>query len=83
MGTGQVAEAELQGEESKVRTWMFVIGFMLGSIFGFSGVVSFVELIEKETEKVVTMHGREIPKCEKPLWERIKDGCDESTTDSQ
>ena len=46
----------------------FILGFLCGAIFGFSGVVSFVELIEKETEKAVVTYGREIPKCEKPLW---------------
>ena len=61
----------------------FILGFLAGAIFGFSGIVSFVELIEKETEKVVVYTGREIPKCELPLWKRIKDGCTESTTDSQ
>ena len=66
-----------------MKIWIFVIGFFLGSIFGFSGVVSLVELIEKETEKVaVSSYGPEIPQCDKPLWERITDGCDDSTQDS-
>jgi hypothetical protein len=59
--------------------WKFILGFFAGAIFGFSGVVSFVELIEKETDQVVHRIGPEIQKCEKPLWERITDGCDEST----
>ena len=67
-----------------MKMFLFTLGFILGSIFGFSGVVSLVELIEQETEKVaVTTHGPKIPVCDKPLWERIKDGCTESTEDSQ
>lgn len=67
-----------------MKMFLFTLGFILGSIFGFSGVVSLVELIEQETEKVaVRTHGPEIPVCDKSLWERIKDGCEESTTDSQ
>ena len=65
-----------------MKMWMFIIGFVLGSTFGFSGAVKFLELVEVQTEKVVEAHGRPIPKCDKPLWERIKDGCDESETDS-
>lgn len=67
-----------------MKVFLFTLGFILGSIFGFSGVVSLVELIEQETEVVaVSKYGPEIPQCDKPLWERIKDGCEESTTDSQ
>ena len=67
-----------------MKTFLFTLGFILGSIFGFSGVVSLVEIIETETERVaVTTHGPKIPQCDKPLWERIKDGCDDSTTDSE
>jgi len=62
--------------------WKFIFGFFVGAIFGFSGVVTFVELIETNTNQVVHRIGPEIPKCEKPLWERITDGCDPGTKDN-
>lgn len=62
--------------------WKFLLGFFFGAIFGFSGVVSFLELVEKETNQVVYSTGPDIPQCDKPLWERITDGCNEGTTDN-
>lgn len=54
----------------------FLTGLLLGAILTFWGVTEFVNIIALEQgSQAVSVYGREIPVCDKPLWERIKDGC--------
>ena len=63
------------------RTFEAIVIACIYILFVAMGYAILSPIKPKEVEPIVIEQGREIPECDKELWVRIKDGCDDKDSD--